>query len=594
MKNVLNNISKVYWEESVPLTYTTNCEVWDEHRVRENGYVYFDDIDYEMQNWARWDALNHVNRIQHKLIAVGKEAALADRQLLDDINAALDYWLDNDFKNPNWWYNQIGIVCSLSAVVIMLYDQLTTERIERCAEIIKRGSVAGCPAILKWTGANLIWGIRDTVYHAVITGDRELMRVAADRIADEIYLAPGGDEGVKPDMSFYQHGPMLYNCGYGRSFTSETAHLISILSGSEFAVSEEKVMLFEKFVLEGQRYMTRGKYCDIQTIGREIARPGAVTAAPIASAVKSLTRSKDCIRKEELSDYLTALTTGNDTFSGTKYFPYCYFLSHNTPGFHITAKGYHMNYKGTEWGLNENRLAYNFNYGGVTTIMCDGDEYYNLNPFFDFAAVPGTTAPYWDDAKLYDKSVGDWKSEYGTNNDCDGLTDGQRGIMYMRLEHDGISGFKTFISFEDGMICLGCALNGPEHLFTTLDQTFAKCENFDKRAIAKGESIVNGGIRYMNLSDEPFYAEAKKVTGAWNRNSPVESDAPITANVFKAQFDHAESDNYAYAILAKDADLGKVASFVNTPEEQSVTFTDGYKIAVVRDENGCRIVTSAK
>ena len=29
------------------------------------------------------------------------------------------------------------------------------------------------------------------------------------------------------------------------------------------------------------------------------------------------------------------------------------------------------------------------NYGGVTTIMCDGDEYYNLNPFFDFAAVLG-------------------------------------------------------------------------------------------------------------------------------------------------------------------------------------------------------------
>ncbi len=149
MKNVLNNISKVYWEESVPLTYTTNCEVWDEHLVRENGYVYFDDIDYEMQNWARWDALNHVNRIQHKLIAVGKDAALADRQLLDDINAALDYWLDNDFKNPNWWYNQIGIVCSLSAVVIMLYDQLTTERIERCAEIIKRGSVLSALPMVK-------------------------------------------------------------------------------------------------------------------------------------------------------------------------------------------------------------------------------------------------------------------------------------------------------------------------------------------------------------------------------------------------------------------------------------------------------------
>ena len=594
MKSVLNKISNIYWGESVPLTYTTNCETWDGHIVRENGYVYFDDIDYQQQNWARWDALNHVNRIQHKLITYGKEAALKDTQLLDDINAALDYWLDNDFKNPNWWYNQIGIVCSLSAVVIMLYDKLTPERISRCAEIIKRGSVAGCPAILQWTGANLIWGIRDTIYHAVIIGDRELMRVAADRIADEIYLAEGGNEGIKPDMSFYQHGPMLYNCGYGRSFTSETAFLISILSGSEFAVSDEKVNLFEKFVLEGQRYMTRGKYVDYQAIGREIARPGAVSAAPITAAVKSLIRGESCVRKDELTAYYDALSTGKDTFCGTKYFPFCYFLSHNTPDIRISVKGYHTHYKGTEWGLSENRLGYNLNYGGVMTMMADGDEYFEINPVFDYSAVPGTTAPKWDDEKLWDKSVGDWKSEIGTNNDCSGLTDGQRGVMYMRLEHDGISGFKVFFPFEDGMICLGCELDGPEPLYTTVNQTYAKCDLFDRREIAKGESIVNGGFRYMNLSDTPMYAEAKSVTGAWRRNSPVESDAPVTADIFFAEFDHSENNSYAYAVLAKDADVSKIASIVNTASEQSVTFTDGKKIAVIRDEEGSHIVTSAE
>jgi len=594
MKNVLSKVQEFFWSEGVPRTYSTNCDVWDGHLVRENGYVYFDDIDYAQQDVAIWDALNHINRILDKLMSVGKEAALADQALLEDINGALDYWYDNDFKNPNWWYNQIGLVNALSAVTIMLIDVLTPERIAKSAEIIKRGSVAGCPAILNWTGANLVWGIRDTVYHALIIGDRDLMMQASQRVADEIYLAEGGSEGIKPDMSFYQHGPMLYNCGYGRSFTRETAQLIAILSGSDFAVSTDKVRLFEKFVLEGQRYMMRGQYVDYQAIGREIARPNAVSAAPFADALKVLRKTAECSRFDELEDYYKALSTGEDSFTGTKYFPFCYFVSHNTPDFRISVKGYHTHYKGTEWGLRENRLGYNLNYGGVMTMMADGDEYFNINPVFDYSAVPGTTAPRWDDAKLWDKSVGDWKSETGVNNDCNGFIDGQRGVMYMRLEHDGISGFKAFFPFEDGMICLGCELDGPETLYTTVNQTFAQDGLFDKREIAKGESIVNGGFRYVNLSDAPMYAEAKNVTGSWYKNSPAESDAPVSADIFTVQIDHSEVKSYAYAVLAKNADVSKIAAIVNTGSEQSITFTDGMKIAVIRDEEGSHIVTSAE
>lgn len=591
MKSVLAKVQSFFWMEGVPRTYTTNCSVWEDHLVRDNGYVYFDDIDYTQQDSAVWDALNHINRIIDRLMSSGKEAALADKILLNDINCALDYWYDNDFRNPNWWYNQIGLVSALSAATIMLIDVLSPERIAKSTEIIKRGSAAGYPAMLQWTGANLVWGIRDTIYHALITEDRDLLMLASRRLADEIYLAQGSGEGIKPDMSFYQHGPILYSCGYGRSFTREIAQLIAILSGSEFAVSTEKVRLFEKFVLDGQRYMMRGKYVDYQTIGREIARPDAVSAAPFTDALRVLRETGECSRFDELESYYNALSTGKDTFTGTKYFPFCYFISHNTPDFRISVKGYHTDYKGTEWGLRENRLGYNLNYGGVMAMMADGDEYYNINPVFDYSAVPGTTAPKWDEAKLWDKSVADWKSEAGTNNDCDGFTDGQRGMMYMRLEHDGISGFKAFFPFEDGMICLGCELDGPETLYTTVDQTFAKDGLFDRREIAKGESVINGGFRYMNLSDAPMAAEAKSVTGTWQKNSPVESDAPVTADIFMVQIDHSTVNSYAYAILSKDADGSKIASIVNTASEQSVTFTDGKKIAVIRDEKGSRIVS---
>ncbi len=591
MKSVLKKVHNQFWKDAIHTTTTTRCDIWDETLVRDGGYVYFNDIDYESQNTAIWDALDHLRRIQHKLLLSGKEA-LNDKALMNDVDAAYNYWLDKDFKNPNWWFNQIGMVSTLAAITIMLIDHLKPEQIARAAELIKRGSVAGVPSMLRWTGANLIWGIRDTIYHALITDDEELMRIASARVGDEILVADGLGEGIKPDMSFYQHGPMLYSCGYGRSFTYETAQLISILSGSKYAVSPDKIALFEDFVLDGQQYMMRGPGVDYQTIGREIARPNTISSAAFASVVALLLDTKECRRKDELAAFHKALTGEEYSFSSTKYFHYCYFLSHNTPEFHIAVKGHHTDYKGTEWGLQENRLGCNLNYGGVTTFMATGREYYNINPLTDYAAIPGTTAPRWDDAKLWDMSEGDWKSKTGSNDDCGGCTTGSRGALYMRIEHDGISGYKAYFPFEDGIVCLGCDLKSDETLYTTVDQAFRDGELFDAYKLQKGESVINGGFRYVNLSDVPLTAEAKAVTGAWSRNSPAQSSDPVTGNIFLAQIDHSEHDTYAYAVLAKDAAVDKIAAVVNTPEEQSVTYTDGKKIAVLRRNGETRIEVS--
>ena len=61
MKKVLSRVQAFLWTEGIPRTYTTNCHVWEDHLVRDNGYVYFDDIDYAQQDVAFWDALNHIN-----------------------------------------------------------------------------------------------------------------------------------------------------------------------------------------------------------------------------------------------------------------------------------------------------------------------------------------------------------------------------------------------------------------------------------------------------------------------------------------------------------------------------------------------------
>ncbi|MBQ9115436.1 MAG: hypothetical protein IJY04_00265, partial [Clostridia bacterium] len=319
MEKILENIRALFWKSSVFTTTTTNIVEWDKFLVRDGKYVYFSDINYDCQDIAIWDALNHLRRMQSKLCAEGLRA-LDNDALMEEMSGALDYWLYKDPHNPNWWFNQIGMVSTLSAVTIMLRDRLTDEQVKRAAELVSRGSVATLPKILDWTGANLIWGIRNTVHHALLTGDRELMRIASDRMSQEIAIAEGLGEGIKPDMSFYQHGAILYSCGYGRSFTYETAQLIAILSGSEFAIDAAKTRIFEKFLLEGQRYMMRGEAVDFQTVGREIARPGALSSKGFAAALELLLESDSFLRKDELRAYLDSLLGKGKDFTSTKYF----------------------------------------------------------------------------------------------------------------------------------------------------------------------------------------------------------------------------------------------------------------------------------
>src|SRR5438105_427921 len=63
------------------------------------------DIDFKDQARSLWPARNHLERTV--LMARAYRAA-PDHAMLAKIHAALDYWLARDYRNPNWWQNEIG------------------------------------------------------------------------------------------------------------------------------------------------------------------------------------------------------------------------------------------------------------------------------------------------------------------------------------------------------------------------------------------------------------------------------------------------------------------------------------------------------
>lgn len=79
--------------------------------LQENGS--WPDINYGSKQRSQWDTAEHLERTVSLLRSY--HCAHCDKQagsppLLASVHSALDFWLQNDFRNPNWWC--VGILPS--------------------------------------------------------------------------------------------------------------------------------------------------------------------------------------------------------------------------------------------------------------------------------------------------------------------------------------------------------------------------------------------------------------------------------------------------------------------------------------------------
>jgi len=66
--------------------------------VKDSKYAYFPDIDYGDKTVSAWQCRNHLSRLLYMAAALGD----AEGEKLWEILAAIDFWVDNNFINPNW------------------------------------------------------------------------------------------------------------------------------------------------------------------------------------------------------------------------------------------------------------------------------------------------------------------------------------------------------------------------------------------------------------------------------------------------------------------------------------------------------------
>ncbi len=574
----------------------------------DGQYWHYMQFDCTSEDPAAWDGKLYIDTLQRYINLSGKEI-FQDQALQGKILSALDYWLDHDFQNPNWWYNQIGVPTAISNICLMLELILSDSQKNKCVEIISRGVLPGCQTHFQWTGTNLIWGVWTTIRAALITGDSDMLTEALGLASREMKIAPDSLEGIKRDGGFFQHGPQLYSCGYGRSFTTEIATMAYILSGSPYQFSEKSLKNFTSHVLDGQRHLSRGGYFDYNCIGREISRPGATDIASkdqfgFYQSLKRMKNTAEMPRKDEIAAYIASIEdVTQDVMCDVKYFSIVKYLSNKQPGYYIGVRGHDKSLRGGEQLLGENILGYNLCYGSVICIMEDGDEYSKVFPVWDFSMIPGTTAYEESDEMLIGR--GEWKHDPGRGISCTGASDGHIGMMHMELVSKGISGELVFVTYESGIAVLAKHLhaeNCGKRIRTTLNQCAANMPLCGSTPL-EGEAIVesavsNAGFTYRCLDGGKLTARCITQQGSWRRNNHSESDEPISKEVFTVYIDHGEAienGSFAYAVEHNESmtSESQIVCVTNTEALSAVEFADG-RAAVYFHEPGIYTTSCGK
>jgi hypothetical protein len=168
-------------------------------------------------------------------------------------------------------YNQIGVGGYVGPTALLLWDWLTPNQTAAVASVLGRSSYHG------ETGANLVWEAGNVLVDGLLSGDRNKSAAAAAASFTEITLEPGSTEGMKADGSFFQHGPQLYNGGYGQSFSFDIVNLLALCADTPLAATPLQRDTFAGWLLAGTLrmivYGPSGPMWDVAVVGRDLTRP---------------------------------------------------------------------------------------------------------------------------------------------------------------------------------------------------------------------------------------------------------------------------------------------------------------------------------
>jgi chondroitin AC lyase len=549
------------------------------------------DVDYEGKVRSNWRTAEHLNRTRMMArVAVLEHKAGHPAQALDaKVLRALKYWTLHDYQNPNWWWNQIGVPRLAGEIAFLMQPQLSREQLSKVVEIMKRSNWRKGP----WTGANLTWGVAIEIVRGCLEENAGTVAEGYRRMYQEIRIVSPEEEGIQQDSSFHQHGPQLYNGGYGLAYAIDVGRFVAFAWGTVFQIPADKMAILSSYLLDGQQWLVRGDIIDYSTVGREITRKGKLVAPGRSTesrhsiagpgesfpGVVAMLASMPTPRQKELRAFSARLQQRKNApaFTGNKQFWCSDFMAHRWEGFYTSVKMLSNRMLNGEEVNQEGKKSQHLS-DGVNLLYLTGDEYNDIFPVWDWTKLPGTTA-IQDTLEIGgDNPI----HARGTTTFAGGVSDGEYGMAAMDLARGKLTAKKAWFFFDDAYLCLGAGIHladDTEHsVATDVNQTLLAGDvltSQSQQPLVEGAHsyqagkigwVYHDGVGYIPGPGNPVSLTAGPQTGTW-REIGTGSSKPVTLPVFNLWIDHGHAPragSYQYSVLS-GASVKRVAARARSP-----------------------------
>lgn len=546
------------------------------------------DLNYKHKSPFIWKTSHHLGRIMKLGLAYKHPDSpfKGDRKVKASILKGMDYWLQHDFKNSNWWWNIIDIPRRISEIGILMGDDFSKNQKKKMIAIIKRSDLKGNPYHL--TGQNLVWQARNNINLGIFQKKVKTTKQALLIISNEIKVSV--KEGIQHDNSFHQHGALLYNHGYGAGFAVDCTHLIKLAYGTQFAFSKKKISIMSNYILDSSQWMIYKNTLDYGANGRAITRPNK-SAKYLIRASENLIAIK-AERTAEFKELIKRINKQEATpLVGNKYFWRTDFMAHQRGAYYTSARMHSKRTFRSDGAHNGEGKTIHHMADGCNFLMVTGDEYIDIYPLWDWKKIPGTTIE--QNKKFKSKT-----NIKGEKNFVGGVSDGNFGMSFFNFKYLKLSAHKAWFFFDDEYVCLGSAINckSSNNVVTTINQCFLKGKttvfsNGRKHVLAKSnrklksaQAIHHNKVAYILNSKATVALKNNAQKGNWKKISDDQSDKVITKDIFKLYLEHGSkptNKKYAYTVVPniKASEVEKyikkenIKILKNTKDIQAVTST---------------------
>lgn len=544
------------------IKYSTNAAGYLKQQSVDGSWP---DINYTSQTRGAWKPSWHLYRVLLLNRAYFKTHNAA---YLTAAHKALHFWIKNDFKCDNWWHNNINVPLAYSSAILQFGDKADRQEMDFLNNVI----VTRIP-VHKATGQNLIWQLDNEARVALIHDDYKAFANAIAGMQGVITMST--QEGIEPDYSFHQHGPMMQMGNYGLSFVNSLLFWMAVTANTPLAFDKARQKMVFDYCTEGLRWCVYRKVMDIPAIGRQLRINTGLKRGEnlneLFELIKSFDKSLGC--KLILDGFADKDQPACTMAANKNFWASDYMVQLKKDHYMMSVKMHGPFVSRVEVGTNAENLKGAFLNDGLALVQSTGKEYNNIPAVWNWTMLPGTTCDTTvsptSKAALTSGNKGAFVGQ---------VSNGKVGAIAMDYQRLNIRAHKSYFMVNDMLVALGSGISSPDktNLVTTVDQSFHSGQ------IVKGNGWLwrDNNAYYFPGKDQQVKTRTEYRRSGWTgiNGNDTENDASISGQITTTYIEHNQKDSYAYVIKPnislkqiKVKPSPEVKILINTPQLQAIS-----------------------